>query len=341
MPQMEFGLFLEFETFPDSDVNAQMQRYLSLIELAETTGFASVWAGESYPKSFGAIQHVSSPLLILAHVAPRTSLALGAGVVLAPVSDALKLAYDVALLDQLCGGRLTLGVGLGNMGIWKRFGIDPVTIGQRMDETLLALKALWSGEDGFEGEIVRVAGGGMAPLPAQEGGPAIHVGGKIRRSARRAAEIGDGLTSGTHFSWPHVEQLIGFYKAALAEQGRDPSDGFISANRLVVLADDDETAWHDALPYLDKLFRSWAKINLLPGATELFDAGGDDLAILKRVAADIALVGSPETVISTLESYAAAGVRQLQIRPAPAGMPTPLVERTIRLVGDRVMPAFL
>ena len=203
MPQMEFGLFLEFETFPDSDVNAQMQRYLSLIELAETTGFASVWAGESYPKSFGAIQHVSSPLLILAHVAPRTSLALGAGVVLAPVSDALKLAYDVALLDQLCGGRLTLGVGLGNMGIWKRFGIDPVTIGQRMDETLLALKALWSGEDGFEGEIVRVAGGGMAPLPAQEGGPAIHVGGKIRRSARRAAEIGDGLTSGTHFSWPH------------------------------------------------------------------------------------------------------------------------------------------
>ena len=339
MAKLEFGLFLEFQTFPDSDVHAQMQRYLSLVELAENNGFASVWAGESYPKAMGAIQHVSSPLLLLGHLAPRTSLALGTGVALAPVADTLKLAYDVALLDQLCGGRLTFGVGLGNMGIWKRFGIEPATIGKRMDETLLALKALWSGADGYEGEIVRVDGG-IAPLPAQVGGPPIHVGGKIRRSARRAAEIGDGLTSGTHFGWPHVEQLIGYYHEALTELGRDPSDGFISANRLVVLAEDDETAWRDARPYLGKLFRSWAKIKLLPGAADLFDADGDDLDTLKQIAADIALVGSPETVISAIDRYAAAGVKQLQIRPVAAGMPSPLVERTIRLIGERIVPRF-
>ena len=159
MPKLEFGLFLEFTTSDDERLDEQVDRYLPIIGLAESLGFRSVWVGESYPPARGAIQHISSPFLVLSHLAHQTSMTLGTAVSLAPVWDPLRLAYDTSVLDQLCGGRLILGVGLGNPGIWKRFGVDRDSVGQRTDETLLALRALWAGEDGYEGDLVKVIGG--------------------------------------------------------------------------------------------------------------------------------------------------------------------------------------
>ena len=339
MPKLEFGLFLEFTTSDDERLDKQVDRYLPIIGLAESLGFRSVWVGESYPPARGAIQHISSPFLVLSHLAHQTSMTLGTAVSLAPVWDPLRLAYDTSVLDQLCGGRLILGVGLGNPGIWKRFGVDRDSVGQRTDETLLALRALWAGEDGYEGDLVKVIGG-IAPRPLQPGGPPILIGGKIPRSARRAATLGDGFVGGTHFTWDQLRTLIGLYHEALESAGKEVEDSTVSANRIVVLADDPDEAWRDAAPYLAKLFRVYAKIGLVENADALFGAEGGVLEVLKEIVQDICLIGSPETVATTLADYAAAGVTQLQLRPAPALMPTRLVERTVRLAGEKLVPAF-
>src|ERR671939_1470803 len=94
----------------------------------------------------------------------------------------LTLAYDGAVLDQLSGGRFVLGVGIGRPHDWARFGLERAAIGDRMDELLAALKALWSGADGFHGRLVSVEGG-IAPLPRQAGGPPVWVGGAAPRAA--------------------------------------------------------------------------------------------------------------------------------------------------------------
>ena len=106
MTRLEFGLFLEFPTGDDTRLDEQISRYTPIITLAESLGFRSVWAGESYPPLKGAIQHISSPFLVLAHLAPLTSMTLGTAVSLAPVWDPLRLAYDTSVLDQICGARL-------------------------------------------------------------------------------------------------------------------------------------------------------------------------------------------------------------------------------------------
>lgn len=339
MSKLEFGMFLEFPTGDDARLDQQISRYMPIITLAESLGFRSVWAGESYPPVKGAIQHISSPFLVLAHLAPLTSMTLGTAVSLAPVWDPLRLAYDTSVLDQICGGRLVLGVGLGNPGIWKRFGVDRETVGQRTDETILALRALWAGEDGYEGDLVKAAGG-ISPRPVQPGGPPILIGGKIARSARRAATLGDGFVGGTHFTWDQLRRLIGLYHDALEVEGKAAEGSTVSANRIVILADDPDEAWEDAAPYLLKLFRVYAKIGLVENADALFDPELEVLEVLKDLVRDICLVGSPETVAATLTDYAAAGVTQLQLRPAPASMPTSLVERTVRLAGENLVPAF-
>ena len=339
MAKLEFGLFLEFPTGDNTRLNEQVSRYLPIISLAERLGFQSVWVGESYPPVNGAIQHISSPLLVLAHLAPLTSMTLGTAVSLAPVWDPLRLAYDTSVLDQISGGRLVLGVGLGNPGIWKRFAVDRESVGQRTDEMILALRALWAGEDGYEGNLVR-ATGGIAPRPVQRGGPPILVGGKIARSAKRAATLGDGYVGGTHFPWSQLRHLIELYHDALRLEGKPAEGSTVSANRIVVLADSPDEAWEDAVPYLMKLFRVYAKIGLVENTDALFGPGPESQEALKDLVRDICLVGSPETVATTLADYAANGVTQLQLRPAPAFMPTSLVERTVRLAGEELIPAF-
>src|SRR5580765_5260569 len=73
--RMKFGFALDFAS-PVRTLDQQLDRYMELIRLGERYGFDSVTAGEGYGTrpDWG---HVSSPLLVLAALAPRTSMRLG------------------------------------------------------------------------------------------------------------------------------------------------------------------------------------------------------------------------------------------------------------------------
>lgn len=338
MSKLEFGLFLDLATDAVS-VTDHIATYTELVAAAESVGFTSVWAGESYPRGGPGFQHVPSPMLVLAALSGATSMRLGTGVTLLPVWDPLRLAYDAIVLDQLSGGRFELGVGLGAPPTWKQFGLDRATLGERTDEQIRALRALWAGEDGFHGDFFDIDGA-IGPQPTQAGGPPIWVGGKIGRSVHRAATLGDGYMAGTHFGIGLVRKQINGYRAALAEAGRDPATGRTSVNRIVVLAEDADRAWDDAAPYLEKLLRKYAAMTMFPGAAALAEAERGDRAALRAAAEGMCLVGTPEQVVTEIRTYVEAGVDQIQIRPAPGGMPAAVARRTIELAGAHVLPAF-
>lgn len=337
MSTLEFGIFLDLAT-DEVTLDQHLQGYRPLVAEAERQGFRSLWAGESYPRGGPGFQHVPSPMLVLAALSSDTSMRLGTGVSLLPVWDPLRLAYDSITLDQLSGGRFELGVGLGAMPTWKQFGLDPSTLAARTDEQIRVLRALWAGEDGFKGDFFEIEGA-IGPAPIQAGGPPIWVGGKIGRSVRRAAELGDGYLAGTHFSLEMVRKQTDGYRAALSSHDRDPATGRVSVNRIVVLAEDSESAWHDAAPFIEKLLRKYAAMKMFKGAAELAAAERGDLAALRQAAQGMCLVGSPSEVISELQAYVDAGVDQVQIRPAPGGMPHAVAQRTIELAGTHVLPA--
>ena len=64
----------------------------------------------------------------------------------------------------------------------------------------------------------------------------------------------------------------------------------------------------------------------------------DDPKLLERTLADVCLVGTPESVREQMAGYAAAGVTRFELRVAPGDMPTEMVARTIRLVGEEIIP---
>jgi probable F420-dependent oxidoreductase len=163
-------------------------------EAAEELGFDSVWATEHIIVGRDAVDRygrVYDPLVTLGWIAGWTErVGLGTSIVLVPLHNPMRLAKEVATLQELSGGRVTLGVGMG----WHKDEFDNMGIqfrgrGRRADEALRIMRALWAGERAFDGEHWSFHNATFAPLPSRQ--PEIWVGGSSERALRRARELGD------------------------------------------------------------------------------------------------------------------------------------------------------
>ena len=135
------------------------------------------------------------PLIALSFAAAATStIRLATGVLLLPEHNPLLLAKQVASLDALSRGRLSLGVGVG----WSREEFDALGVpferrGTRADEYLAAMRTVWRDDvASFAGEFVSFAGMRVNPRPVRDRRIPIVVGGNSDAALRRAARLADG-----------------------------------------------------------------------------------------------------------------------------------------------------
>ena len=335
---LTIGMAIDFAT-PSCQLDQHLERCLELIRLGEAHGFDSVWAGESYPASPDGYairsNHLPSPLLVLAALAGRTRLKLGTGVTLLPGWQPLKLAYDVAVFDQLAGGRFILGIGLGSPPLQQRFGLDRAGLAEYFDDTLTPLKVLWTGQVGFRGRRLAVDGG-IAPLPTQPGGPPIWVGGSVRRSAERAARLGDAWYASTTYSFERVARQSQHYRAALAQSGKDASRPIVAANRLTVVADTEAQAHELAVRHIGAVLHGYRQVGAFRDHT--WSGSETPAELFALLEEPLCLVGTPDQVLARMRRYAEAGVTHLQLRLSPADLPLEAAARTIELVGTEVIP---
>jgi alkanesulfonate monooxygenase SsuD/methylene tetrahydromethanopterin reductase-like flavin-dependent oxidoreductase (luciferase family) len=141
-------------------------------------------------------QPVAEPWVTLAAIAAATErIRLGPLVTPLPRRRPWQVARQAVTLDQLSGGRLTLGVGIGGdwFGDYSRFGerADDKTHGAQLDEALAILSGLWSGEAfSFAGEHYTISDAQFLPRPLQQPRIPIWVAGvwpgtkPFRRAAR-------------------------------------------------------------------------------------------------------------------------------------------------------------
>ena len=109
---------------------------------------------------------------------------------LVPLHNPMHLAKEVATLQELSGGRFTLGVGMGwHKDEYDFMGVEFAGRGRRADEAIRLMRALWSGERDFAGEHWSFHDATSEPLPSPQ--PEIWVGGSSDRALRRARELGD------------------------------------------------------------------------------------------------------------------------------------------------------
>jgi alkanesulfonate monooxygenase SsuD/methylene tetrahydromethanopterin reductase-like flavin-dependent oxidoreductase (luciferase family) len=174
-------------------------------QIAEAAGWDAVlledyitYSNHNYHSLPGHPTH--DPWIALAAMATRTE-SLRLGTCVTPLSRwrPWHLARVTATLDHLSGGRLILGVGLGDINDegFTHFGeaTDPRQRAERLDEGLAVLTGLWSGEPfSYSGEHYQVEETTFLPPPVQQPRIPIWVGGWVgtRPVLRRAARY-DGI----------------------------------------------------------------------------------------------------------------------------------------------------
>jgi probable F420-dependent oxidoreductase len=194
---------------------------------------------------------IPDPIETLAYVAGiTTTLGLATGLLVLPWHHPLHLAKRAATVDRLSGGRLRLGVGLG----WMREeiesgGVDFASRGERADETIDAIRAVWSADPRsgahFEGRHFSFSGVQSFPRPLQPGGVPIEVGGTSPPAIRRAARRGDGWLSLGLRGDRLVEGLRQLTEEATAA-GRDPADIEVTLSGVTTSATVDRATLEEA-----------------------------------------------------------------------------------------------
>jgi len=218
---------------------ATPENQLRVARAAEDLGYHSLWVfqrlfyavkpqndypplpGQPWPKAF---ERVMDPIVSLTWVAGATRrVRLGASVLIMPYYTPVMLAKQLATLDQVSGGRLDVGVGLG----WSKDEYDAVGVpykdrGRRGDEFLKALKGIWT-QDEFEldGEFYKIPRCRVEPKPLQKPHPPITVGGYGPVVVRRAVTLGDGFNGG-NVPLKNVIPVVSELHAAARAAGKDP-----------------------------------------------------------------------------------------------------------------------
>jgi probable F420-dependent oxidoreductase len=118
---------------------------------------------------------------------------IGTTVIILPYRQPLEVARMAANVDQLSGGRLLFGVGVGwSQQEFAALGVPFHRRGALSNEYLAALKILWTTDvASFEGRYVSFAEVHTAPRPVRKPHPPIWVGGASDAAMRRAVRYGD------------------------------------------------------------------------------------------------------------------------------------------------------
>ena len=245
---MKFGLAFA------SSIAIDHQTSLDVCRTAEAAGFESLWGGEhvimpsdiesKYPYTAdGKIPAepetpIPDPLIWLAFAAATApTMRLGTCILIVPQRNPLVLAKELATLDQLSGGRVELGLGVG----WMREEFDALGIpwarrGARNDEYIEAMRALWAGPHAeFHGEFVDFPPVTCSPRPVQASIP-ILVGGDSDAAVSRAVRLADGYFPGEGDA-ERLGALIQRVRRAAEDAGRDPDSIEISAIFGMQMAD--------------------------------------------------------------------------------------------------------
>ncbi len=170
------------------------------------------WAGLAVPERITYPSH-SWSVQLAAAAALTERVRLWTTIVVLPAHDAVQVAKDLASVDQLSSGRLTVGVGVGGREHdYRAVGASFERRWQRLDDQVATMRRIWAGEPPFPGADP------VGPPPVQAGGPPLVAGVMGPKGLARAARWADGVDDGA--SVIGVGQREDDYRAVGADMRR-------------------------------------------------------------------------------------------------------------------------
>lgn len=210
-----------------------------------------------------------------------------------PMHSAVWAAKEIATLDVLSGGRVTVTVGVGGREKdYRAVGASFAHRHQRMDQQVAEMRRIWAGEPPFEGADP------VGPAPVQAGGPPILIGAMGPKGMRRGAEWAQGAyLFSMNGDKGEMAKMIDMADSAWEEAGR--------ADRPYRMAG----FWHsladDAEPRLRQYVYDYLKI------------AGDDVA---KLVAGTMTRSNEDAVRRAIDDYRELGVDEIMFSAVTADL---------------------
>jgi alkanesulfonate monooxygenase SsuD/methylene tetrahydromethanopterin reductase-like flavin-dependent oxidoreductase (luciferase family) len=333
---VKFGVWYDFRN-PLRWSRPYEQLYRETLEQAawvDTIGFESIWLSEHHATDDG---YLPSIFPMLAALAARTTRGrLGSACILAPFQHPIRFAEDAAVVDQLSGGRVELGVAPAyRVEEFALFGIDSAERGRRTAELVEIARKAWTGHRfTHRGRYWTFEDALVTPQPLQQPGPPVWIGGATSAAARRAGRLGC-LFMPDSFAPVGIYDV---YRDTLTKHGHDPADFPIGTNRTFYVCDDPDQGWDDVkehILYSHNRYREWF------AAAGDHAASGPPLEDADELPRDIYVVGTPEQVIAEIEAMRSRfAFEHLYFWARPPGLDIEKSSRSLELFARHVIPHF-
>jgi len=331
---LAFGVFDHLDRANQSMLALYDQR-LKIVEQYDRAGFFAYHLAEHHSTPLGM---APSPSVFLSAVAQRTTrLRFGPLVYLLPLYHPIRLAEEIAMLDNLSHGRLEVGIGRGRSPIeLMLYGRDAAEAQDVYDEALAVIRLAFTEEFiSFEGKHFEFRGVPVELRPLQQPHPPLWYGVGSPDSAEILGREGfNGVTLAKPAPAAQIAQRFFAASRAAGHFGRR-----MGICRFIVVGETDREAraladraypaWHDSF------FELFRRYNQKPVQTWPADFG-------EMAAAGLAFSGSPATVSDALSAQLAeTGANYLVGQFVFGDMTLEEATHSIGLFASRVMPALV
>ncbi|MQF96258.1 MAG: LLM class flavin-dependent oxidoreductase [SAR202 cluster bacterium] len=348
---MEFGAFMEFGSRAGRTEAQAFQEGFRMVDAAEEMGLDGVWLAELH---FNPVRSVlSSPIVVATSIATRTKrLRVGMAVYVLPLSNPLRIAEEAATVDHISEGRFEFGIG--RSGFARSYDVlgFPYNESQaRFAESLEIILKSWKGEEfSYQGEFYSVDKATVSPTPYQQPHPPLRIAANSAETFTRLGKAGHPIFVGLRgMDIPELQQNIEEYRKCWQEAGH-PGEGDVSLRIPVYVGETEQGAMDEPFESISgyfgrmgNLYREQAgKAGI--AATELRDGMAERLAGLsyeEMLKTKIAF-GTAESLIDRFTQLKEELSLNSVVAELNAGglIPEERVLRSLRILTDKVMPAF-
>lgn len=329
-PPLRIGLAYDFRTRPGSDVSVS-EAYsagLEQIRHIDTLGFDHVWFSEHRFLDDG---HLPGFVPAAGAVAGATrNVRIGTDIALLPFYDPLRLAEDVAVLDQLSGGRMELGIGMGYAP--HEFAAVNMPVSHRVSHTeegIEVLRRAWSDEPlTFHGKRYQYDNVDVHPKPVQPGGPPLWIAAMSTGGAMRAARFDTHL-----LPQGNRDIVLDPWRSELNATGRNPNRYRVGILRSFLVTDDKERDWPPILEA--ERYRMSVYARFFRETSDTFTA----LDPSKEPIPQNWVIGDPTEVAGQLQAYIDEfGVTDITGWGLPPGVDPEILARSHERFASEVLP---
>lgn len=333
---MRFSTFHVGQVRPGVSAAEDLADAIESAVFAEELGFDVCWVAEHHFTPYGAF---GSPTPVLAAMAMRTSrIRLGSGIAIMPLQHPIRLAEELALVDNLSRGRLIAGVGPGLAARdFRGFSIALDERRDRFTEGVELMRRCWTEPVvNFHGRYFSVEGISVYPRPFQRPHPPIVHAATKPESQVRAAELGRPILIGRLGEDGAAESIQRYVRARRAA-GHDEATivkalELCGVLRHIVIAETSAEAWQVARAAAEQYLSVAADLQVTPAQPSAQPETPDEL-IERGV-----LVGSADAILDQIDRLHAIGVRHLICWFDWGGLDRQFVRQSMRLFAERVMP---